>query len=290
MSLCPLIEGFSVGNMKIGSHFPDLPKRRNRVEKFGVLLPEYPLEAPRLRLVPVIGNRRIHQAFELIQLAGFKTGMGLPLDLSYQAFRGKLVGEEPFALFLLEEKLGGGLVGLVGAWALSPNRGWPQILYAVCPESRGHGYAQEGSEALIHSLFRSESVMGVGAMVVGSNPASLAVLGKLGMELIHQWEGRCFAGLSRQKYQQSGCSPVNAPHRRSEGRAHPVLKQGLWSLLKKLLDHCRAAGTGTQLARFADRVCSILLALMDERGGDPSSTVAWERRASPAWSDSISKQ
>jgi hypothetical protein len=205
-------------------------------------------------------------AFELIQLAGIKTGLQLPRDLSSQSFRSKLVGDEPFALFLVEEKVGGELIGLVGVWAISPSRGWPQILYAVRPEFRGCGYAREGAGVIIETLFKSKSVMGVGAIVVGPNPGSLAVLGKLGMELIHQWDDRQFFGLSRQQFQQSRCSPVSAASRGSEGMPHTALERGLRSLLKRLLDRHQGADPGTRLLRHTIRMCSRFLFLVGGRG------------------------
>ena len=140
-----------MGNAKASLRFPTWPQQ-GRAGKFVVHLSQAPLETPRLRLRPVIGKGRIDLAFELIQLAGIKAGLQLPKDLSNQSFRSKLVGDEPFALFLVEEKAGGELVGLVGVWAISPSRGWPQVLYAVRPEFRGRGFAPGG-----HGLWRSRS-------------------------------------------------------------------------------------------------------------------------------------
>ncbi len=234
--------------------------------KFVVGLSQARMETPRLRLRPVIGSGRIDQAFELIQLAGIKAGLQLPAGLSSQAFRSKLVGDEPFALFLMEEKAGGSLIGLVGAWAISPSRGWPQVLYAVRPECRGRGYAREGAEVLIQSLFRDESVMGVGAIVVGLNPNSLAVLGKLGMELIHQWDDRQFFGLSRQQFQQSGCSPVKASAPGSGGILPAPVVWRLRSVLRGLLDRHQGAGVEARWLRRTLRLCSRFLTWMEGRG------------------------
>ena len=241
-------------------------QRPSRATKFVVRLSQARLETPRLRLRPVIGNGRIDLAFELIQLADIQVGLQLPSNLSSQSFRSKLVGDEPFALFLLEAKAGGDLIGLVGVWAPSPSRGWPQILYAVRPEYRGRGYAGEGAEALIRTLFKSASVMGVGAIVVGPNPGSLAVLGKLGMELIHQWDDRQFFGLSRQRFQQSGCSPVKASSRGPEGIPYSAAGRGLRSLLKGLLDRHQGANSGTRLLKLAIGLSSRFLILVEGKG------------------------
>jgi RimJ/RimL family protein N-acetyltransferase len=259
-------------NVKAALRFPNWPQRQNRAGKFVVRLSQARLETPRLRLRPVIGQGRIDLAFELIQLAGIKTGLQLPIDLSSQSFRSKLVGDEPFALFLMEEKVGGDLIGLAGAWAISPSRGWPQILYAVRPEFRGRGYAREAAAVLVENLFRSESVMGVGAIVVGPNPSSQAVLGKLGMELIHQWDERRFFGLSRQQFQQSGCSPVKESSRKPGANPHSAVVRGLRSQLENLLGRHQGAVFGTRLLGFTIRICSRILTLVEGRGKQPQSS------------------
>lgn len=258
-----------MGTGKAPSFVPGPPRRRSQSVKFVVGLSQARLETPRLRLRPVIGSGRIDQAFELIQLAGIKAGLQLPAGLSSQAFRSKLVGEEPFALFLMEEKAGGSLVGLVGTWAISPSRGWPQILYAVRPECRGRGYAREGAEVLIQSLFRDESVMGVGAIVVGPNPNSTAVLEKLGMELIHQWDDRQFFGLSRQQFLQSGCSPAEASYPGPGGLLPAALEGRLRSHLAKLLDHHQGTGFEARWLRRTLRLYSRFLTWMGGRGREP---------------------
>lgn len=251
-----------MGHGKAAFTLPASPRHPGGAVKYSLRLSQDRLEGPRLRLRPVVGGRYISQAFELIQLAGIKAGLQLPSGLSSQTFRSKLVGDEPFALFLMEEKAGGDPIGLVGAWAVSPSRGWPQILYAVRPERRGCGYAREGAEVLIRNLFKDKSVMGVGAVVVGPNLDSMAVLGKLGMDLIHQWDDRQFFGLSRQQFEQSGCSPVKAPGLAAEDRPPSTFRWQLESFLERLLDRYDGRGTKTTLQKLVIRACSALLVII----------------------------
>jgi len=167
---------FSMGNIKAALRFPNWPQRRSRAGKFVVRLSQARLETPRLRLRPVISKGRVDLAFELIQLAGIKTGLQLPRDLSSQSFRSKLVGDEPFALFLVEEKVGGELIGLVGVWAISPSRGWPQILYAVRPELKAANkrlldYARAGGVLIVqYNLQDFDQNYGPYPFTLGNNP------------------------------------------------------------------------------------------------------------------------
>ena len=230
-----------------------------RVLKFGAVFPKTTLETPRLRLLPAIGDHRIRQAFELIQPPDLKAGLNLPQDLSLSEFRKKLIDNEPFAFFLLEEKTSGNLVGLLGAWTICPIRGWAQILYGLSAGFRGNGYAKEGSEALIKSLFRSELVKGVGAIVVGPNPQSHAVLGKLGMTSILKLGDREFFGLSRASFERRGAS-LTAKHPDEQGaQGSPIHGQVVLALLKKLVIRLSTSNRDSPTGKLAAAACSVLL-------------------------------
>ena len=241
---------------------PGPPSGASRVLKFGAVFPKTLLTTPRLRLLPVLGDHRIGQAFELLQPTDMKAGLNLPQDLTLKEFRRKLVDGEPFATFLLQEKATGSLVGLLGAWAVAPQRGWAQVLYGISPEFRGRGFAREGAEALLVSLFKSELLKGVGAIVVGPNPKSRALLDRLGMKFILQLEDRRFFGLSREQFENLSAAATHSLEGVRPCRRLGVLEKFACTHLAQFLVRLSKINLDSLAGRMTAAACTSLLQLM----------------------------
>jgi hypothetical protein len=224
------------------------------------------MKTERLSLQPVVGKHRIQQAHGLLQLGDIKSGLDLPSDLSLPDFRKKLLDNEPLALYLLEETTSGNLVGLVGAWAVAPHHGWSQILYAIHPGYRGNGYAREGSQALVRLLFKVRSIRGVGAMVIGSNAESRAILRKVGMDLLRTLDDRQFFGLSREQFEKRERAPVQVPSKESGGTPDSKIERVLGSTLDLLWTRIESGDPHSAVVKFLKRVVSVVQDLLKGPG------------------------
>lgn len=138
---------------------------------------------------------------DLVELDGFPEVRGavdpfgdiIPSDLGPRAeYERDFVGRE--GILGAVERSTGRLIGWFQFEPAGEDGRERELGYRLRPDAWGHGYATEGARALVDAAMAGGDVTRVFAHALLSNPASLAVMERIGMQRVAPWEYRGLPG------------------------------------------------------------------------------------------------